>query len=660
MAAEDSSWGKGYSLRALTIALAALLLVLSLGLSFYLGSERFSQYLARQLQVQTQDAATALGLTLSSTNAEREAAASIIDAMYDSGAYQAIELKGLDGEVRYRRGSGEGAADVPGWFAAWADLPQPTGRAEVMAGWERRGTVLVRGDPEAALTELWQGLRIELAWIGVIAAMALWLLWRGTRVVFRPLVAMQAHAQALEQGDFSSQLPEPASRELGSVTRALNRMTETLGQTFDRQLRLINRLQEQLRRDTVTGLDSRSAFLQRLESELHARDEPQEGVLVIFRLYDFLRFNEREGRERGNELLAACAGILETFEARHESVMLGRGQGAEFLVFLPRAAEADAEQWVSQLVGGMSRRYAAFAQREPAWVHAGLVATTTDLSVTDLLARADTALQQAAAFQASHWVWSRGHSVEPVSTGEWQQAIITALENDRLKLAFQPVLDHTGQLCHQQVMARMQLGGEWVSAGRFVPLLERYERLAMLDRAMVDRTLAVMADYPEQQFVVPLGLASLGERDFMGWLEKRLLADSDSAQRLWLAFSERVVRIEPDCVEALVKLRAATGAALMVDQFGAGGVSFDYLGRWALDGLRVDRSFVRGLASRPDARFFIESITAVARERSIRVWVSGVETADEWEALRALGVDGALGFHLCRPQNEPSRPPGAE
>ncbi len=656
--ADDNSHDRGYSLRAVTLSMVALLLVVSLGMSFYLGSERFSQYLARQLQVQTQDAATALGLTLSSANGERDATASIIDAMYDSGAYQVIELQGLDGEVQYRRGSEDSAVQVPGWFAAWADLPQPTGRAEVMAGWDRQGSVLVQGDPNAALTELWHGLRIELAWLGLIAVVVVWLLWRGSRVVFRPLLAMQAHARALEQGDFSSQVPEPASSELGSVARALNRMAETLGQTFERQLRLINRLQEELRDDGVTGLDSRRAFLQRLESELHAEDEPREGVLVIFRLHNFLRFNEREGRERGNELLAACAGILEAFEARHDSVMLGRGQGAEFLLFLPLASEADAEQWVSQLVAEMSRRYAVLAPDQPAWVHAGLVNTAPHLSVTDLLARADTALQQTSTFQGSNWGWSRTVANEPVSTGEWQQSIIAALESDRLSLAFQPVLDCSGRFCHQQVMARLQLDGEWVSAGRFVPLLERYERLATLDCAVLDRTLALMGDYPHQQFVLPLGLASLCERDFRDWLEQRLWADQEKARRLWLAFPERVVRVEPDCIDALVKLRASTGVMLMVDQFGAGSVSFDYLGRWPLDGLRVDRSFVRGLEARPDARFFIESITAVARERGLKVWAAGVETADEWEALRALGLDGALGFHLCRPQSEPSHPHG--
>jgi hypothetical protein len=96
---------RAYSLRWLLMVFVTALMVSVLVAGTYLSASRFTQYLAHHLQVQTRDAAVALGVSLSTVETDGEAQR-IIDAMFDSGAYRSIELRGPNGKTPPQAGSG--------------------------------------------------------------------------------------------------------------------------------------------------------------------------------------------------------------------------------------------------------------------------------------------------------------------------------------------------------------------------------------------------------------------------------------------------------------------------------------------------------------------------------------------------------------------------
>lgn len=643
----------GYSLRWLLLLFVTVLVFAVLAAGTYLSASRFTEYLSHQLQVQTRDTAVALGVALSTVESDGEASR-IIDAVFDSGGYRRIELRGSDGDVRHTRTLGDSEAPVPGWFALWAGLPEPRGRATVVAGWQPSGEVVVTGDPGPALKNLWQSLLADSLWVGAILLLALWVLWRGTGLLLKPLGRVEGQALSLEAGDFSVRTPEPGVRELNPVVRAMNRMAEQLNQTFSRQVRLIDELQRQVSQDPVTGLNNRESFEQQLRTMLYSREEAARGVLAIFRLRGFSEFNRDRGRPAGNRLLADCAGIIHGFEARHAGVLSGRGNGAEILVFLPHADPADGEQWLGELAHDMSQRYSAQAAPGVGVVQAGATIADPALQPGEILARADAALQQAEDGSETVVAWGHFRRTASQDTTDWRAALDAALAGDGLALVWQPCFAPDGRVVMDQVLARLRINGEWLSAAHFVPFLERYGLTPTLDRLVLEQTLELMEAYPSHCFCVTLGQASLGDGEFLHWLGLRLERASALAARLWLAFPERVIRALPDSVDTLEDCAKQTGVQLMVDQFGSGGISFDYLARVRLQGVRIGQRYVRDVHRRDDARFFLESMVPVIQQQGLQVFVSGVEVSDEWEVVRSLSVEAVMGFHLCRPQDQPS------
>lgn len=638
----------GFSLRVLLVAFIAVLLVLVLAATTWFSASRFEAHLEDELRIKAQDTATALGVSVSALEAEGQVRR-LVDAVFDSGAYTLIELRGPEGQVRHQRSVESGPPPVPGWFRQWVDLPVPEGHASVVSGWEPAGSVHVRGDPVPALIRLWRSFLVDLAWSGVLLLASLWLAWRGAGRLLAPLRQMEAQAHALEEGDFEARTEPPRSRELARVARALNGMARRLGETFERQLGLISELEQRANRDPVTGLRTREAFDQALGTALHSRDTVAGGVVAILRPLDFQSFNQRRGRGRGNAVLAECGARLLDFESHHEGVVTGRGQGADLLVSITGVDPAEGDAWLQELVAQLSERYGVHAAPDYGVFQAGVTQADSALGVGALLARADQGLVTAAASEDPLVCWGHAPGVED-SAGHWLEAIDGALDAGRVALAWQALHAPRGEPVMTQVLGRLELAGGWEVAGRFLPYLERAGRTPVFDRLVIERVLARGDGGPEGDVVVTLGVASLVDEAFMHWLAMRLETAGAWSQSLWLAVPERALRVQPSAIALLADTASRTGVRLMVDHFGAGGISFGYLARHAFQGVRISREYIRDLHQRREARFFLSSVVPVLREQGIRVFASGVEVEAEWEVLRELPVDGVMGFYFSRPE----------
>lgn len=644
----------GYSLRVLLVAFIGGLLVLVLGASTWFSANRFGGYLADELRIQTQDTARALGVAISALEREGKVRR-LVDAVFDSGAYKQVELVRGDGSVRHRREVETGAAPVPAWFRWWADLPSPEGEATVMAGWEPAGSVRVQGDPAPALLRLWRSFLMDLAWSGVLLGVSLWLAWRGAGRLLAPLRWMEAQAHALEGSDFTARTEPPRARELARVARALNGMARRLGETFERQLGLISELEHRANRDPVTGLRTRQAFEQAVAAQLDSHESASGGVLAIFRPLGFQSFNERHGRAQGNAVLADSGALLLDFESRHEGSVAARGQGADLVVCIAGVEAEQADDWLKELAAQLSALYSAYTAPGQGLIQGGASRVEPGLEVGQMLARADQGLQVAPASGEFSVCWGRMPAAPSLEAGNWIEAIDTALERGDVALAWQSLHDRDGHVLLNQALGRMALAGHWETAARFLPQLERSGRTPLFDRSVVDWVLSEASWGRCGELAVSLGVASLVDDAFMDWLALRLEAAGARAHSLWLVIPERALRLEPDSVSQLAEIAARTGARLMVDQFGSGGISFGYLGRHPIRAVRINREYVRDLHQRPEARFFLSNIAPVLREQGIRVFISGVETEAEWAVVRELPVDGVMGFLFARPQE-----PGGE
>lgn len=648
--------GKSVSLTTLLLGFTVFLVAVLLGLSAVLSFQQFRDHLAARQQVQAQDAATALGLSLSNAvdGRDQAAVATFINALFDHGHYRQVTYRDTEGEVLVRRDAPPAINDVPAWFRELADLPVPRGTAEVMQGWQRLGQVSVEIDPLAAYRALWHGtLRSVLGFL-LVGALAIALAFFGLRLILRPLSQLERQSKLLQGHHLGARVPVPRTRELGNLAIAANQMAQGLEELVAGQIRMIEDLRSQTRQDSLTGLDNRSCFDQRLGAECDSREHASGGCVALIALTGFTEFNQANGYQAGDTVLVRAAERLRELVSSQPGAFAGRRQGADFALYIPAVDEEEARGLLQYLAGDLTVDLAALGADGVA-VHIGYALMQPPERSAEILARADNALAQARSESIGTGVEGLAGSAVSYGAQRWRELLTEALAQERLGLLFQPTFARDEQsLWFDQVLAQVEVEGEWVSASQFLPLVERYGLARQLDQAVLHASLERLKDFPAETLCTVISTASIADEGFRQHLLSSLGAGPELSRRLWIALHEDAVRREPSILEELIPGLRALGVRVLVDRFGVGGVSFGYLQRWVIDGVRIDRSFVRHLDQRADARFFIQSIRLIARGRNVRVFVGGVESAEEWAAAQQLEVDGGMGYHLARPSEKPA------
>jgi len=663
MKGAENGTGSGMTLRrVLELAVSGLLLLLLLGtLSSNLYNLR--QYMQAQLQSHAQDAATSLGLSLSTAVDARDlaVAGSVINAIYDSGYYQRIVLSDLDGRPLVVRESDMALEGVPGWFVNWIDLTTPEGRADVVSGWNQLGTVTVVSHPGFAYRDLWQLIRAQLIWFVVIAVLGYLVVRALVYMILQPLHRIERQANAIRQRDFSARSPLPRTTELRQVATAMNHMAERLEQVQQEQLNQIEALREQTYRDSLTGLSNRLEFDKRLQAGLQSEPHFAVGSLLLLQVGNFAEFNQEFGRAEGDNLLWEVAQELRRSSESVIGALVARRSGADFALYLPGLLEEQGDRFADELLKRLASLPAVKKMCRNDVLHIGITSSLHQRDGEALLAEADMALRKAQATGPNGWQRylheDRAQFPEQhaYSASEWLGILRQVLADRSLQLYFQPVLSLDRQtVVHHQVLSRIEVAGHTLVAGLFLPMAKRFGLSKEFDQLVLELLLQHIEQHGgEARYALSLSPSSLAEQGFVEWLQARLEQQPQETRRLVLEIPEYTLHYAQTQVEQLTARASELGYQVAIDRFGATAIPFGYLQHLPIHFIKIDQSFIRDLHQSRDNQFFLRSVMQIARGLGVRVVAMGVEYEDEWRLIEELGFDAAMGYYLCRPQASP-------
>jgi diguanylate cyclase len=437
--------------------------------------------------------------------------------------------------------------------------------------------------------------------------------------------------------------------------------------------------------DPLTKLVNRAAMLSKGDLALHRLGHDHPVALLLLDINHFKEVNDTLGHAAGDELLQVTARRLQGL--RRDGEVLGRLGGDEFALLITSlpATPVPTVAPVPALPLPVTTELSIFGERPASMPYplrrareiVELLATPTEVAgvrmsveasvgvvvagagtadMTELLRRADIAMYQAKAGGGS--VATYDSSQDAASTD--QLALLAELRealaaDDQLMLALQPAVDlATGAPTGVEALIRWR----HPRRGRlgpidFVRTIEGSELLGPFTRYVVDKALAVAADWARHGLDVPISI-NLSARSL---LDPRLPAEvAESlrrhqvpAHRLVLEITETVVMSELGVIDEVLAELRAMGIQLAVDDFGTGFSSLTFLTRIPVDELKVDRSFVMAMAHSPEAAAIVRTTVDLGRELGLRVVAEGVETADQRAALAELGCTSAQGYHFFRP-----------
>jgi diguanylate cyclase (GGDEF)-like protein len=432
-------------------------------------------------------------------------------------------------------------------------------------------------------------------------------------------------------------------------------MVEKLKALFQEQAERSEKLRVESYQDALTGLANRRYFEMQLNARVSNPEQASSGYLLLLRIKDLAGQNQRRGGQHTDELIKAVGEQLSRECAKYPETLnlVTRIRGGEFAVLAPGLVREEALQLAQNLDSALASLHTTGATDVASVASIGLAPFIYGDSPQALLGLADQALAQAEGQGDSRWV-CLDHSTS-ARVGDdphgWHRLLDQALSQRRLELYFQPVVasQDTQLVLHYKVLSRLiDDEGQSISAGRFLPWLERFGWAARLDRLMLELVFEQMTNH-EESLALNLSSATLADPQVLDKIFEILRSHSNLGPRLTLEIGEEQLP-EQEVLEALTRRLRELGFSLGLQHFGGRFSMIGNLARLGLAYLKVDGSYIRTIDQESDKRLFIEAIQRAAHSIDLPLIAERVETEGELSVIREMGVYGVQGRLIGEPK----------
>jgi diguanylate cyclase (GGDEF)-like protein len=426
--------------------------------------------------------------------------------------------------------------------------------------------------------------------------------------------------------------------------------------TTDERTRLATLVQE-ARRDPLTGLANRRAFLEELEARCKVAAE-RPFALVMLDLDGFKAINDRHGHQMGDRVISRVGYRLRALDTQMFVARLG---GDEFAIIAEAGSLGAAAAIGNRLIATVDvlSRFGDVDVQVGAAVGVAL-APDHGAAMETLMRSADMALLKAKAEPGSQLrMFSPALAQSAEARLDMEARAQAAIRAGQLDVAFQPLLDvASGRVEGWEALVRWPIGqGTPIDSGQLVAIAEARGWTPLLRRLIMPRAMAAVLALPgTPRLWFNLSALDLRQPDLADEIFAMLSAAAFPAQRLALEITETaLMRDEQEGLAQLTRLRAR-GVKVVMDDFGAGFSSLTRLQALPLDAVKISGDLLAGRARDRAAAIVFQAAVRLCRDLGLQVVAEGVETPDDLALARAAGVDLLQGYALARPQSAANMP----
>ncbi|HYN54971.1 MAG TPA: EAL domain-containing protein, partial [Methylotenera sp.] len=417
-------------------------------------------------------------------------------------------------------------------------------------------------------------------------------------------------------------------------------------------------LEHQANYDILTGLANRNLLSDRLKQAIASAQRSGQMVAVLLHDLDHFKvINDSLGHAAGDALLQAMAGRLRS--SVRETDTVARLGGDEFVIVIPDVTKAeDATAVARKVLDLLSQPFIIENQEMYISASIGISLYPRDGEHEEvLLKNVDLAMFRAKHEGRSNFCF---YTEEMNARNQERQAMESelhqALKHGEFLLHYQPKVNlRTGEVVGAEALIRWQRSeGEIIFPEKFIPLSEETGLIHPIG-AWVMKTACAQnrawqdAGLPPVSIAVNLSARQFRQHDLVGMVRQVLQDTGLEPQYLELELTESVIMQEAEeAISTLLELKAL-GVQLSLDDFGTGYSSLNYLRRFPLDNLKIDRSFVKGITSNPHDTTIVKTVIALAHSLNLKVIAEGVETEEQLAFLKAHDCDEMQGYIFSKP-----------
>ncbi len=410
--------------------------------------------------------------------------------------------------------------------------------------------------------------------------------------------------------------------------------------------------------DALTGLPNRTLFIDHLNLELaQARRNHKLLATMFLDLDRFKIINDTLGHTTGDHLLKAVSERLKT--CVRESDTVARMGGDEFNILLADMAHAEHAATIAEKIISVFKG--------PFEIGGIDLHVTTSIGISlypgdgenaeTLLKNADTAMYNAKeAGRNNYQFYNHVLQVRGFERTIMEDRLHQAIELGELVLYYQPQMDiESRRIVSAEALVRWrhpELG--LLAPAQFIPLAEETGFITSLDEWVLQAACAQAkawkeSGYPNLSVTVNLSARKFQQKDFIERVLQIVKEVGLDPGLLELELTENTVMHNIDLTTNNLNRLAERGIRFTIDDFGAGYTSLSHLRRLPIQKIKMDRSFVKDLATDQNDRAIVNAMIAMTHNLQLRVTAEGVETAEQLAFLRSSNCDEIQGFIFSKP-----------
>ena len=621
------------------------ILILASGGSFTLSTLLSKHYLEEQLQVKNIDNATALALSMSQLQKDPTTIDLLISAQYDSGHYQYIGLFDPVGKVMIERVNTRSYTKAPAWFTKLFAIDTRPGTAEVQDGWSQYGTLKLESELNSAYNTLWESTLFVALWslaIGLVSCYA------GSHIlqrILRPLKDIVDQATAIGEHRFIT-IEEPKTTEFKAVVSAMNSLSNRIKNTLSEESVRLEKLRYQANHDHITGLMNHNYFFQHINANISNAEYFNQGVLIVSRFTNLHLIDQRLGYAETNAFLKIIGDILDNACKNEPSLSAGRLNGSDFAVFSNTAL--DPYTLGNQIKNHLEQLHIINHDE----LHANFITVATQVKKSDsamqLLTRIDSNLDEISANNGENMLHVINQEQLPsdleVNRHEWETLLNAALNAKRIKLQHYPLLNAKGGLIHNESPVRLQLqkNGKWLNAGEFIVWATQFNLISRVDELVIETAIGLLKNGAD-----PIGInisaETICDATFIKKAVKLIKSNLSIANRLYFEVPERGVFDHFAQFKNFCTQLKNLGCKVGIEHVGSRISRLGELHDVGLDYIKFDVSIIRGIDTNEANKTLLRGLCMIAHSIGVLAFAEGVQTADEIESLKLIGIDGMTG-----------------
>ncbi|MCZ6579608.1 MAG: bifunctional diguanylate cyclase/phosphodiesterase [Gammaproteobacteria bacterium] len=412
-------------------------------------------------------------------------------------------------------------------------------------------------------------------------------------------------------------------------------------------------IQNMTKRDPLTGLNNRVIFEDRLIQAIsEGKRSGRKYALILIDITNLETIINRQGQYLADALLKQLTQSL--LSSLRESDNVSRIDKSIFAALLE---VPDRDQLVSlaeKIFETLADRFLIYGRELDANIGMGIAIYPEHGADADQLYRnASAALIEA---EKSEWpiVFYRSDDDQADYSGFTViQSLRKAIENDELKLVFQPVIDfedhHTVYL--EALLRWKEPDSHKTSIERTIEIAEKNQLIKPLTNWIIAFTCQLLSELQIERLTIGINLSmiDLHDQHLPGRIESYLKQYGVKPEQLVIEITEGQIMQEPEEVIDILSRLGIMGLSLSIDDFGTGQASLTYLKELPVEKLKIDQSFIRDMVTNKEDRLIVKATIELAHTLDLKVIAEGVEIVEVYDILREMKCDYVQGYYISRP-----------